>query len=318
MYLGLYRYDLPLVRPFLLHGQTLSKRSGLLIRNGNYWGEICPLENFSQETLEEAQAEALSWIKSKERGENYHINCKTVQFGIDCMNAHFSYDPSLYTNDTLRYKLLIGTPKQILFDWFQLVDNYPEYAKINVAQYSLKDELRVIKEICKKAPNVKLIIDASCSWTKEEALTIVNHLSRENLFYIEDPCDSIEDNIYISNKTGVHIAVDKLLQKNSLSECCTIPTIKAAVLKPSLIGSIQGTLDLFKECKLKNLEPIFGTAFESQVGTYNIRLIREMCGRKFFFGTNPDEMFKDSLFKPGTTEINEDMLTVIKETQVNK
>ncbi|MGN1356125.1 MAG: enolase C-terminal domain-like protein [Succinivibrionaceae bacterium] len=313
MYLGLYRYDLPLTKPFFLQNQFLTVRSGLLIRSGNFWGEICPLKGFSEETLEEAQAEALLWMKSKVQHQDYQLKLRTVQFGVDCMNAHFSYDTSLFSHNGLKYKLLIGKPKQILFDWFQLIDNYPEYAKINVAQYSLKDELRLIKEICKKAPNIKLIIDASCSWTREEALTIINHLSRDNLFYIEDPCSSLEDTIYISRLTGIPIAVDHLLQRYSLSQCCQIPTIKAVVIKPSFLGRIQITLGLFKECKMRNIEPIFGTAFESQVGTYNIRLIREMCGKKFFFGINPDEMFKESIFKPGTTEVDEDKLTVIQE-----
>lgn len=313
MLIGLYRYDLPLIRPLSFFDKTISIRSGLLIRIDKYWGEICPIPYFSNETLEEAQIEALNWLTHRANNQDYYPKSKTVRFAIDCVNSHLEYNVNLLDYQEVSCRLLIGTPKQILFDWFQNIDNYPPFAKINVSQYSLKDELRVIKEICKKAPNIKLIIDAASLWTKEEALTIINHLSHNNIYFIEDPCLSIDDTIEISKSTNVPIAVDQMLQHYTLEECCKIPTLKAAIIKPSIIGNIESTNVLYKLCKLNNIEPFLGTSFESQIGSCNIKLLGQMFGKQIILGLNTEEFYADSLFKKGTVQVDEDKLTVIKE-----
>ncbi|MBQ8708894.1 MAG: hypothetical protein IJ523_12480 [Succinivibrionaceae bacterium] len=95
MKLGLYRYDLPFIKPIPNIGENANIRSGLIIRRYDGWGEICPLPRHSLETIEEAQAEALTYLQALNRGEKYEPRLPSVQFGVDCMNEHLSYDITL-------------------------------------------------------------------------------------------------------------------------------------------------------------------------------------------------------------------------------
>ena len=71
MKIGLYRYNLPFVEPIRFLDTYLPSRNGLLICKDGGWGEICPLTGFSDETIEEAEDEALTYIKHLKNGVDY-------------------------------------------------------------------------------------------------------------------------------------------------------------------------------------------------------------------------------------------------------
>ncbi len=314
MKLGLYRYDLPLIRPLPNVGEDLTIRSGLIIRRYDGWGEICPLPNHSLETIEEAQEEALIYLKALNQGERYEPKIPSVQFGVDCMNEHLSYDVSFYSKFSSTYRILLGNPKQIMYEWFQLLGEYPDVAKLRVGIYSLRDELRLIKEICKKAPNIKLILDASMHWTREEALTMITHLPKKNILYLEDMCASLEDIKTVANLTHIPVGIDKILHYYTFDQWRMLPNL-TVVIKPSLVGSISKIHELVKMCSPLNIKTVLETAMESQLGNYNLQMLGRRHGVFQVYGIDCERYFKYNLFKPGTAEIDPSLLTVIWESK---
>ena len=65
----LYRYSIPVDSQVVLRNRFLKKREGLLvqIKCGEHegWGEIAPLPEFSEETLEQAQQQTALWLKNQ-------------------------------------------------------------------------------------------------------------------------------------------------------------------------------------------------------------------------------------------------------------
>ncbi len=63
----LYRYSVPMEAGVILRHQRLKSRDGLLVKlqQGELsgWGEIAPLPEFSQETLDQAQVAAECWLQ---------------------------------------------------------------------------------------------------------------------------------------------------------------------------------------------------------------------------------------------------------------
>ena len=62
---NLYRYSIPVDSQLILRGRFLKRREGLIVRvacSRDGWGEIAPLPGFSEETIEQAQEQAIEWL----------------------------------------------------------------------------------------------------------------------------------------------------------------------------------------------------------------------------------------------------------------
>ena len=83
----IYQYQLPMDSGVILREQRLQQRDGLIIelRDGTQCGkgEIAPLPEFSQETLEQAREDLLSLTQAWLNGEELDLdaNCPSVAFG---------------------------------------------------------------------------------------------------------------------------------------------------------------------------------------------------------------------------------------------
>lgn len=266
---ALYRYRLPLSQPIRFHDQTLSVREGLLLQWEESWGEIAPLPGFSQETLAEAEAEALLCLNSLRQGRHLAPQLPSVQFGFDC--ALRNWPPHLNTAHA-PYLLLLGTPDEITWSWREWLYEYPARAKLKVARHAMRDELAMIRELCRLAPRLKLILDANGGWTREEAWTFMRHLNVANIDYIEDPCAALEDVRAVASHTGIPVALDELLVQHPDWE--PFPQLKALVLKPMLIGSLARCKAQIDRAHQLGLRVIISSCYESQLGN---RLLAQLA-----------------------------------------
>jgi O-succinylbenzoate synthase len=266
---SLYRYRLPLSQPLTFHEQQISVREGLLLKWENSWGEIAPLPGFSVETLDEALEETLLCLKSLKQGRKLIPQLPSVQFGFDC--AQRSWPEKINTAHT-PYILLIGSPDEIVWGWREWLYDYPAKAKLKVGRYSMRDEIAMIRELCRLAPKLKLILDANKSWTREEAWTFLSHLNAANIEYIEDPCARIEDVRAVASHTGMPIALDELLSTETEWE--TFPQLKAIVIKPTMIGGLNRCKALIDKAHSLGLKVVISSCYESQLGN---RLLAQLA-----------------------------------------
>ncbi|WP_108648969.1 o-succinylbenzoate synthase [Dongshaea marina] len=257
----IYHYSLPLREPLLLPGHELNTREGLLLKLGNQWGEIAPLPGFSRESLQDAQDELIEVVSRLQDGLKAKATQPSVQFGLDC--AQYSW-PSAPPKLLAPRHLLQGRPDRVAKHWRQWFGPYPKQIKVKVGRYPIAHEVALINELCRLAPDSKLILDANRSWTKEEAWSICNLLDNKRIDYVEEPCATLEENRFIATHTSLPVALDEYLSEHK--KIPEFDNLKAVILKPTLIGSIDKCKQLIKSARERGARTIISSSFESTIG----------------------------------------------------
>lgn len=261
MTLALYRYQLPFTQPLTFHGKVEVAREGLLVRINDGWGEIAPLPGFSQESLQQAEQEALAALAALAAGDTPNPVLPSVQFGLDCARRKW---PEQSNPLPAPYPLIQGSPQELLKNWKEWLHSTPSKAKLKVARYPMRDELALIRLLCDRVPSLKLVLDANQGWTREEAWTFCGHLDPNRIEYLEDPCADFADIAFVANRTGMPVALDELLAQDKPWE--PIPQLKALVLKPTLLGSLANIEALVNRARELRLKVIISSCFESSLG----------------------------------------------------
>jgi len=302
----LYRYSLPLTQAIEIRGHRMEAREGLLLKWGKNWGEIAPLPGLSRETLEEASAEAIVCLKSAKQGRHLAPQLPSVQFGFDCARRNW---PKSLKSPHSPYILLLGSPEEIVWGWREWLYDYPTKAKIKVGRYPMRDEIAMIRELCRLAPKLKLILDANQGWSREEAWTFMSHLNPANLEYVEDPCASFEDVRTVAGHTGIPVALDELLSTELPWE--NFSQLKGLVIKPTLIGSLDKCKALVERGHALGIKVILSSCYESQVGN---RLLTQLAGEwapEQAPGLDTLRYLAGSLLNRETGEVDESRLEVL-------
>jgi O-succinylbenzoate synthase len=287
--LALYRYQLPFTQPLTFNGQVEAVRQGLLVRIGNGWGEIAPLPGFSRETLAEAATEAIACLTAIAHGATPVPRLPSVQFGLDCAVRHW---PTLTARLPDPYLLIQGAPRQLLDQlnmlnqsnqrnqldqWF--TSGRPNKLKLKVARHPLQDELALIHFLCERLPAVKLVLDANQGWTRDEACTFCRQLDPARIDYLEEPCREFTDTAFVARHTGIAVALDEVLAQGQ--DWQPIPHLKALILKPTLLGSLQRCEALVTRARELQLQVIVSSSFESALGLGQLaRLAAEWAPRQ--------------------------------------
>lgn len=198
----LYQYKIP--------SPHCSIREGLILQIHDGWGEIAPLPGFSKETLDEAKNEILSVLF-----ENAKPSLPSVKFGLSCAGKPF---------DASALKMPLCAFKKPRPNCDSL--------KLKLKNIPLEEAISTVKQYIGRT---RLRIDCNRSWSLEEALYFASHFSPSDFEYLEEPLHSFSDLLRFSKITKFPIAVDESLREQSY---LNIPTLKAAVVKPMLMGGI--------------------------------------------------------------------------------
>ncbi|MBT2774753.1 o-succinylbenzoate synthase [Halomonas sp. ISL-60] len=265
MQLALYRYSLPFRQPLIFKGNRLVNREGLLVCINGQWGEIASLPGFSTETLADAEAESLACLATMQRGEKATPTLPSVQFGFDCAQRQW---PANLPAPLPPYPLLQGVPRELMLGLDNIVASWgalpPFRLKLKVARYAMAEELALINQFAIRLPTTKLILDANGGWTREEAQRFCMRLPLKQIDYLEEPCAAFADTIAVAEATGVSIALDETLSRQEEWVCH--PQIKALVIKPTLIGSLNACEALVQRASDCNLRVVISSSFESDLG----------------------------------------------------
>lgn len=220
----LYRYRIEMPR----YGQ----REGLILQINDGWGEIAPLPGWSQETLEEAEKEAINVLFDKTIPKS-----PSVKFGFFCANLPWDTSP-------LNVPLCsLNNPRPGCF-----------HLKLKIKKLNPKEAVSFVK---KYLGSYQLRLDCNRGWNLTEALEFASYFSPSDFEYLEEPVKSYRDLIEFSKLTHFPIAVDESLREG---HCMDIPTLKAAIVKPTLMGEIPNI----------NCPVVLSSSYESSLGILQI------------------------------------------------
>jgi O-succinylbenzoate synthase len=102
-------------------------------------------------------------------------------------------------------------------------------------------------------------LDCNRSWSLEQALEFACAFQPDDFAYLEEPIRSFEELQEFSLKTGFPLAADESMVDSPWEQ---IPTLKAGIVKPTVLGKIPRLPP--------HIDLVLSGAYESGIGTLHI------------------------------------------------
>ncbi|HDR1345384.1 TPA: o-succinylbenzoate synthase [Pasteurella multocida] len=275
----LYQYSIPVDSQLILRNRFLKKREGLLVQvccdDAQGWGEIAPLPEFSQETLEQAREQALAWLEewSASDGSAGKLPLEhlfpSVAFGLSCALAEMKgllHEEGNYQVAPLCY----GDPDELYDPLNQMQGE--KVAKIKVGMYEANRDGLIADMLLEAIPDLHLRLDANRSWTPNKAQMFAKYVKPEHrarIQFLEEPCKAPAESLQFAEETGIAIAWDETVRDAEFQQNPPhffTPQVKAIVIKPTLVGSIQRCVELIKQAHAHGIQAVISSSIESSLG----------------------------------------------------
>ncbi|MCX6991389.1 MAG: o-succinylbenzoate synthase [Chlamydiae bacterium] len=261
-----------------LHG-GLPKRKGLLIElqdtsGKSSWGEVSPLPGFSLETLEEAFAQIAKELPKLTKENPLESLQKLLKNRILYPSVSIGLFGALY--GLIRKDKVIELPLQGLLygNYEQIQQQIPKAVSQGFSHIKLKTSLLSFtesKEIVDSLQGCSLRLDVNRSWSQPEADLFFSQFPIERFDYVEEPYPK---NCALHNFSHT-LALDESLRELSLTEIKKLPSLKALVIKPMLMGVGPVVEDLLAAASKHEWKISLSSSFETGVGLYQIALFAE-------------------------------------------
>ena len=291
----LYQYSLALHQPLLFNQVTVKQRQGFIIELQFYdgskgFGDIAPLPGFSKETLRECQPLIQDYltalVSNRDALHSLPKRPPSLAFALDCALLG-SVDP-IFTNVSkaeasqsgcmgqfASTPMLQGNKEQVIKQFKQLDKN--QRVKLKVARGSVDDDIAVLNALYAINPSLQCILDANQGWSLKQATAFAKKIPKHTIDYIEEPCAQLEDSMVFSKTCGIALGLDETLQSPEFEFVPNI-CIKALIIKPTLIGSIQRCKHLIEQANSAKIRCYISSSFESSIGlTHLSYLAKTYC-----------------------------------------
>ncbi|MBN2413354.1 o-succinylbenzoate synthase [candidate division KSB1 bacterium] len=290
-----YRYEIPLLTPLIINNVKTAKRTGIIIRlkdvdQNTGFGEIAPLPGLHIENLETV-LQLLDEIDIHVAGTS--ISEDNVTSGIDLseilkiksLPPSVRFGVSMAVLDLLANSkkiplnklyqipfhkkviingLLTGSPDEMLKTAKKLLALDYTTLKIKVGKQPVDDDISFIKKVREIAgEKIRIRLDANRAWTKSEALYFAGKIANIHVEYLEEPLKNPDELPEFSKQSGLPMALDESLSRFFTPDGSLPVWVNAVILKPSIIGDINMTIQIIRQAKKQNIVPVISSAFES-------------------------------------------------------
>lgn len=266
---SLYRYTIPLQSGLVLRNQQQHFRQGIIchLQDGKKsgWGEIAPLIGFSQETLSQAEQQTLSWLQNWQKGENppFHQLFPSVAFGLSVAVAELQ-QTNLVAPQFQSVPLCSDSSEQTL-NHIRQQNN--QLAKLKVGRLSIQQDSENVRTLLAEIPTLSLRLDANRAWDLNNATLFAQSLTldeKQRITFIEEPCHTPEQSLQFAKNQQIPIAWDESVQ-NPDFQLEPQEWLKAIIIKPTLIGSLEKCLSLIQQAKQYQLQAVISSSIESSL-----------------------------------------------------
>ncbi|CAH6870027.1 o-succinylbenzoate synthase [Vibrio chagasii] len=276
----LYRYQLPMDSGVVLRDNKLNERVGYIIQlecdGKTGLGEVAPLPGFSQEDAEQAgiqlQHELELWSHNKPQTPFDELY-PSVAFGFSMAMMELRGDLNAQGNYQAA-PLCTGDPDELIPVLNEMVGE--KVAKVKVGLYEVIRDGMLVSLFLESIPDLTLRLDANRAWKPEKAKQFIKYISpslRQRISFIEEPCQKPEDSLAFAIDHGVAIAWDETLQeavRNPEFDLSDLTGVKAVVIKPTLIGSVERCVAIIERAQQLGIKPVLSSSIESSLGLTQI------------------------------------------------
>jgi O-succinylbenzoate synthase len=224
-----YRFRLPLVRPFNVGSSVLTMREGLLLRctddkGVDAWGEASPLPGFSKDTLDEAEKElrliARDWARPNPSGSpSKGWSSAAVNASVQVRMWHTLQAAPELPDETVEIAALLeGDWEQLLRGAARAAERGCRVAKLKVGRKPLDEEISLTREVrTALGRSCRLRLDANRAWSLNDARAFLQGITRNPsdyhapIDYLEEPLRNPGERNVLRNEFGIPIALDETL-----------------------------------------------------------------------------------------------------------
>ena len=241
-----YLYRLPLTDG--------GSREGILLRQGNRWGDAAPLPGWSRETLEEVKA-------SLKRSEDF------VPASLRSAREALVGDWVSLRKEVPLNALLDGNADQILAGAVRAYGEGCRCLKIKTSRIDSAHLADLVGDITRETQGLcQLRLDPNRSWAFEETLRIAESLQEFPIEYFEEPLADAQRLPELISRSGSPIALDETLREISPADLAKFQGASALVLKPTLMGGFEHCRQFALEGERLGMASVVSAAYESGVG----------------------------------------------------
>jgi O-succinylbenzoate synthase len=293
--LQVYRYKLPFQFPLTAAGKILTSREGFIIelistQGKSGYGEIAPFPGLHKENLEAAlqqlktgwpKLKQIDWQNSFSKSEkDFDKGMKeldlspSVQFGLELalfnLMANSTGKPlyKMWKNSAQKTVnlngLLMGAPAAILIQAKRLAEQGYRTIKLKVGGQPVKEDVRLVENVRTTiGDDISLRLDANKAWALSDAISFGKAAKDYDIEYLEEPLQNPREIPQFKDAATIPIALDESLCEISIQKGNFYKNLNALVIKPSVVGSIERTIELCLWAREKNLIPVLSSTFDS-------------------------------------------------------
>ncbi len=114
----------------------------------------------------------------------------------------------------------------------------------------------------------RIRLDANEAWSRAEAEAALARLAPFGIDLLEQPVDRADRAALaaLSRSSPIPIAADEALLGDGLEACLSAPVARCFVVKPALLGGIDGAIDLARRAEARGIRLVFSNLIEGSVG----------------------------------------------------
>jgi len=261
------------------------------------FGEIAPLTWFGTESLAHAKV-----FCNNLDGQIEDDRIRCIGEGLPCCQFAFESACSMIrnadeskTDGKLGVTALLSSGSDALDQLPKLLDQGYRSFKWKIGVRGLNDEKRTFEHLVHKLPeDGRLRLDANCRLLADEADAWLQLLESYEIEFLEQPLgpDSFDRMCELAEKYKTPIALDEsVADRESLREAVASGWKGVVVVKPSILGSIDGFLEWVESCPCRI---VFSTVFETVVGkSAGLKLALKASAPEFAVGYGVHHFFPD-------------------------
>lgn len=242
--------------------------------------EGTPLRGFSHESLEQVQlflVKHLTSLQGQPIAALLELIDKSgypsIDFALSYLYADLNqqlYPHQLLDEPTVPLLYPIeGESQQQLIYRMPSIDKTTKHnvrrVKLKVAQATMEDEIKLLHQLLAIDPQLQFRLDANRGFTLDQALTFAASLPLPSIEYIEEPCQTIEENITLYKMIKLPWALDESLNSADY-QFKMYPGLAALIVKPTLLGSLAQLQTLQTEAQHHGVRVILSSALEAHLG----------------------------------------------------
>ena len=300
----MHSYDVDLKSILINSKHSYDTRSGfivsLFIDDYVGYGEVAPLNFFSQENLKQAiwKFEELraslhegSFYEKEELLDLFYLIAKDIpslNFAIDIalldvMSKSKKMPLSKYLNSNALNKIRFSD------FYFKDKKNNSKVVKVKLGKTSLNDDIKYFEFIINHLSKDTIFrIDLNQSYTLDNLVSLLNHFKNSKIQYIEEPFQrpTINDIKVIKSLTNFSIALDETIISKNYNELISSGLIDYAILKAPLFGSVKNIFNFKKYLDQYNTKLILSSSLQTPIGNMSSIHIAAALELKEFHGLN--------------------------------